>query len=117
MNTKRNYSRLDRLLIEAEHALSSTLIAQPAARTEHPATNVADLQLSPEIVEAGVSGLLCDPHSAADIAEKICAVLKNPSLAESLGRNARARVEKDFDKRNWVKRNVEFYERVRAARK
>jgi ubiquinone biosynthesis monooxygenase Coq7 len=45
MTTPRNYSRIDRLLIEAEHALSSALIAQPAARTENPAANVAEAEL------------------------------------------------------------------------
>ncbi len=52
----RTYSRLDRLLIEAEHALSSSLIAQPAARTENPATNVpeADLDASARRHAAGL---------------------------------------------------------------
>ena len=41
----RKFSRIDRLLIEAEHALSSALIAQPVARTENPAANVAESEL------------------------------------------------------------------------
>ena len=41
----RHISRIDRLLIEAQHALSSTLIAQPVARTENPAANVAESEL------------------------------------------------------------------------
>jgi ubiquinone biosynthesis monooxygenase Coq7 len=41
----RTFSRIDRLLIEAEHALSSALVAQPAARTENPATNVPEAEL------------------------------------------------------------------------
>ena len=41
----RHYSRLDRLLIEAEHALTSALVAQPAARTENPAAAVPEGEL------------------------------------------------------------------------
>ena len=44
-DTLRKFSRIDRLLIAAEHALTSTLIAQPAARTENPATNVPEAAL------------------------------------------------------------------------
>ena len=64
----------------------------------------------PELIEDGVSGLLCDPYSAADIAAKIQAILANPQLADTLGQNARRRVEQMFDKRDWVRRNLEFYE-------
>ena len=61
MNTPRHdslrkFSRLDRLLIEAEHALTSALIAQPAARTENPAARVpeADLDASQRTHAAGL---------------------------------------------------------------
>ena len=47
MNAGRHYSRIDRLLIEVEHALGSTFIAQPAARTANPATDVAESDLDP----------------------------------------------------------------------
>lgn len=69
----------------------------------------------PEVVEDGVSGLLCDPRDPADIATKINSILENPTLAETLGRNGRARVLAVFEKRTWVKRNVEFFEQVRAG--
>jgi glycosyltransferase involved in cell wall biosynthesis len=70
----------------------------------------------PELIEDGVSGLLCDPYSAADIAAKIQAILENPQFADTLGQSARRRVEQTFDKRDWVRRNLEFYETV-CARK
>lgn len=44
-DSHRNYSRIDRLLIEAEHALTSALIAQPAARTKNPAADVPEANL------------------------------------------------------------------------
>lgn len=63
----------------------------------------------PEIVEDWVSGLLCDPHDAKDIAQKILRVLGDAALAEKLGRNARKRIIDLFDKENWIAKNLEFY--------
>ena len=61
MKTSRTYSRLDRLLIEAEHALSSTLIAQPMARTGSPATNVPEANLD-ESARTHAAGLMRVNH-------------------------------------------------------
>ena len=70
----------------------------------------------PEVMEDGVSGLLCDPCDPADIAAKINVILGNPTLAETLGRHARARVLEQFEKNAWVRRNIEFYEQVCAGK-
>ena len=71
----------------------------------------------PEVVEDGVSGLLCDPYSAKDIADKILKILCDSNLAESLSQGALARVSAMFDKRDWVQRNVSFYETCIASMK
>ncbi len=63
----------------------------------------------PEVVEDGVSGLLCDPRDPKDIVRCLTAILDNRELAERLGRAARARVLETFDSRSWVERNVEYY--------
>ncbi|MCX6895282.1 MAG: glycosyltransferase [Verrucomicrobia bacterium] len=70
----------------------------------------------PEVVEDGVSGLLCDPCDPADIATKINTILESPSLAETLSRNARARALACFEKQKWVQANVEFFRQVGAGR-
>ncbi|HUT04557.1 MAG TPA: glycosyltransferase family 4 protein [bacterium] len=64
----------------------------------------------PEIIEDGVSGLLCDPYDPADIANKILEVLDNPDLAERLGQNARKRVLENFSADIIVQKNIAFYE-------
>jgi len=64
----------------------------------------------PEIIEDGVSGLLCDPYDPKDIADKIITVLKDPELAARLGRNARKRVEEHFSAEVIVPKNIAFYE-------
>jgi glycosyltransferase involved in cell wall biosynthesis len=66
----------------------------------------------PEIIEDGISGLLCDPYSPEDIAVKIMFLLKDRSLAKMLAANARQRVETLFSKKDWIHRNIEFYNDV-----
>jgi glycosyltransferase involved in cell wall biosynthesis len=64
----------------------------------------------PEVLEDGVSGLLCDPFDPGDIARKIQLVLNDAELAARLGAEGRRRVLSLFNKRDWIRRNVEFYE-------
>lgn len=64
----------------------------------------------PEVIEDGVSGLLCDPHDPADIAQKIELLLKDSCLAEKLGQNGRMRALALFNKRDWIQRNLAFFE-------
>jgi glycosyltransferase involved in cell wall biosynthesis len=65
----------------------------------------------PEIVEHEKSGLLCDPFDPADIARQLSRLLNVSGFAERLGSAARARVLEHFDKRDWLQRNVAFYEK------
>jgi len=62
-----------------------------------------------EIVEDGVSGVLCDPHDPASIAEKVTQLLKDPDLRCSLGEQARKRVVEHFSLDVLVKKNEAFY--------
>jgi len=68
----------------------------------------------PEVIEDGVSGLLCkiDPSS---IAAAVRRIIDNPPFAESLGRNARARAVSLFAKDAWIQRNLQFYQACIAA--
>lgn len=63
----------------------------------------------PEIIEHGVSGLLCDPHDPHSIAEAVIHLLKDRNLASRLGLAARQRVLGEFSLDKLVGRNVEFY--------
>ena len=66
----------------------------------------------PEVIEDGVSGLLCDPENPQDIAEKISSVLLDPALAERLGEAGRERVAAKFNRAHWIPENIAFYERT-----
>ncbi len=65
----------------------------------------------PEAIEDGISGLLCEPTEPTSIANCVGRLLDDPGFAESLGKNARRRIEAMFDKRAWIGRNLEFYRR------
>ncbi len=50
----------------------------------------------PEVIEDGVNGLLVEPGDVAALAEKVRLLVDDPALRESLGKQARSRVERDF---------------------
>lgn len=63
----------------------------------------------PEVVTDGITGLLCNPHEPADIAEKVIFMLKNKEKAKEMGRNARLDILKRFNLNFLVEKNIEFY--------
>ena len=66
----------------------------------------------PELIEDGVSGLLCDPRDPADIGRSLVRFLDDPVFAERLGCAARLRAVEHFAKGDWIVRNSDFYARV-----
>lgn len=68
----------------------------------------------PEVIEDGVSGLLCDPKNPADIAAKLATLLEEDQLALKFGRAARQRALELFRQNNWVQRNVRFFDNCRC---
>jgi len=64
----------------------------------------------PEMIENGVSGLLADPASPRDFAEKASAILDNPALAARLAMQARKRVAQRFSLERCLQATERFYE-------
>ena len=64
----------------------------------------------PEMIENGVSGLLADPASPRDFAEKASAILDNPALAARLATQARKRVAERFSLEQCLQATEHFYE-------
>jgi len=64
-----------------------------------------------EVVEHGISGLLCDPFSPASIAEAVISLLQNPQLRRQMGKCARARAVELFSLEKIAQRNETFYSR------
>ena len=69
----------------------------------------------PEVIEDGVSGLLCDPESPEDIAAKILRILEDKAFAERLGEAGRARILQRFDTEAWARRNAAYFTEVAQA--
>jgi glycosyltransferase involved in cell wall biosynthesis len=71
----------------------------------------------PEIVDHGVSGLLCDPYDPASIARQVISVLTNPTLKAALGHAARQRVVDVFSEDVLLPRAEAFYQGCADARR
>jgi glycosyltransferase involved in cell wall biosynthesis len=68
----------------------------------------ADIGGMPEMVEDGGTGLLFEPGSVEGLRNALRSLVDDPRRAERLGRNARQRVESEFDA-------ATHYERIMAV--
>ncbi len=64
----------------------------------------------PEILDDGVSGLLCDPHDPQSIADRVIALLKDAGLRNRLASAAHRRATEQFSIEAVVQRNAAFYQ-------
>lgn len=69
----------------------------------------------PEVVEDGVSGLLCDPHDPKSIASCVNSLFAAPALRERLGQGGRHRAVELFSLEALAIRNENFYARCTEA--
>jgi glycosyltransferase involved in cell wall biosynthesis len=69
----------------------------------------------PEVVEDGVTGLLCTPQDAPDLAAKLDTMLADPERAAAMGAAGRARVLRLFTWDAVVDRLEAVYTRVLNA--
>ena len=69
----------------------------------------------PELVEHGVSGLLCDPHDPHSIAEAVIRALRDSGSSARLGAAARRRALEGFSLDTLVGKNEDFYHRCTQA--
>ena len=66
----------------------------------------------PEVIEHGISGLLCHPSDHRKMADYILFLLENKEEAEKMGNQARLRIEKLFSMSSLIKKNIGFYKRT-----
>ncbi|UFH35703.1 glycosyltransferase family 4 protein [Flavobacterium acetivorans] len=76
---------------------------------QKPVVN-SNMGWSKELIVDGESGFLVNPKDAVLFAEKILALIKDPVLSQSIGKEARIRVEKLFDIEQVVQENIAFYQ-------
>lgn len=66
----------------------------------------------PEVVNDGETGMLCDPHDPDDIANKVIWMLKHKAEAVRMGKNAREDVQRRFDLKVLVQKNLDYYHSI-----
>lgn len=67
----------------------------------------------PERVQDGENGFLVDPHRPDQIADRVLRILKDPALAERLGRQARRRAQA-YRPERVADQTMEVYRQIRA---
>jgi glycosyltransferase involved in cell wall biosynthesis len=70
----------------------------------------------PEVVDDGITGLLCDPYNANDLAAKIDQFLAKPAWAESMGQHAQLVARERFSMSQCVSKSLAFYEELLARK-
>lgn len=66
----------------------------------------------PEMIIDGETGFLFEPANENDLREKILYFLSKPSLIEQMGKNARLRVEREYNAEIHYNKLIEVYKRV-----
>lgn len=105
-DSHRNYTRIDRLLIEAEHALTSALIAQPAARTENPATDVPEADLD-DAARTHAAGLMRINHVGEVCAQALYAAQGLATQDKNLKAHFQAASKEEADHLAWTKSRLD----------
>lgn len=93
--------------------LSNVLLEALAFERPVVATRVGG---NAEIVEDGIGGLLVEPRSSSSIASAVSRLIRDDRARERLGRNGRARIERQFTFDIRMRREERFYDRILEAR-
>ncbi len=76
----------------------------------------SDIGWAHEVIEDGISGILCNPVDHKKFAGNIVSVLNDNRLRTYLGDNARSRVENSFSAEIIAGKTLDFYKRVIDSR-
>jgi glycosyltransferase involved in cell wall biosynthesis len=85
-------------------AAEAMACGRPVVYTRHGA--------GPEVVEHGVSGLLCDPRDTAELAEAIVMLLQDRQRATRMGEAALERARQQFALPAVLQQNLQLYHSV-----
>ena len=66
----------------------------------------------PEMIKDGLNGLLCDPYSSADIADKVIFMFEYDFEREKMSKNSRTEALTRFDMEYLTNQNIEFYKKL-----
>ena len=94
------------VLPSLSEGLSNTLLESMAAGAPVVATNVGG---NPEVVQEGSTGFLVPPRDPDALADRICRVLNDRSLAARLGEAGRRRVVEHFSMERMLRDTERLY--------
>lgn len=106
-----------------EHYHRSTLCVIPSLWENHPFVLLEAMACGkavvatytggiPEIIQNNIDGILVSPGSPLALADGITELLNNKELRESIGKNARTKIEKRHSPYEVARRTLEIYGRV-----
>ncbi|MFY7812027.1 MAG: glycosyltransferase family 4 protein, partial [Flavobacterium sp.] len=99
------------LCVFPSHMETLGLVA-PEAMAMEKAVIFTNLGPGKEVIEDGVTGMLCNPLAPEDIAFKIMQLLQDPEYAKTLGKNARKAAVEKFYKNVILLQNIDFYQSI-----
>jgi glycosyltransferase involved in cell wall biosynthesis len=89
--------------------LEAAAMARPIVTTDVPGCR--------QIVEDGVTGLLCRPKDSTDLKEKIERMIAlGPAQRSEMGRKGRQKMEREFDERIVIARYLSAIDRILSGR-
>jgi len=71
----------------------------------------SDIGGIPELIDDGINGLLFETGNSQELSEKIAYLTSRPRLREQMGRNARKKVEEEYNPELYYERLMEIYQR------
>jgi glycosyltransferase involved in cell wall biosynthesis len=99
---------LAELCVFPSHMETQGLVAPEAMLMGKPVL-FSQLGPGPETIKHGVSGLLCDPHSAEDIAEKIKFAFENREEMQAIALRGQTEARLMFDMEQILEHNLNYY--------
>jgi len=72
----------------------------------------SDIGGIPELIDDGINGLLFEAGNSQELSEKIAYLISRPRLREQMGRNARKKVEEEYNPELYYERLMKIYQRL-----
>lgn len=106
-----NYIRNANVCVFPSFAETFGMVTIEAMTLQKAVVN-SDIGWSTELINDQESGFLVHPENHDLYADRIIELLKNELLCLKIGKQARTRVEENFDINRIVKKNIEFYQKT-----
>ncbi len=87
------------------------MVTVEAMALQKPVVNTS-IGWGQELIDDGVNGYLVHPKEISLYSYRILKLFNNPELCITLGKQARLKVERDFDIEKQVLKNIEFYRTI-----